>query len=256
MAENDVLLLQQDAGGKFRERTWQPGQALDTPGPMVQLVSREAANTAARLALTGLTKGQVVHQLDEDRLYTYLGGDPSDAGDWIGGAKPSELLEHQILPQFTSAYYTGGTVLTNYAADASGITSTNLKAVWGGRVATSIGSSAFNYCSSLVSADFPLVTSIGNYAFQNCSSLTSVDFPLVTTIGNSAFYYCILLTDLYLIAPLSGLDANALNLSSVTTIHLRPAPNTPAGWTEGVHNIAGKTGVTVVFDWTTYPNRP
>lgn len=42
------------------------------------------------------------------------------------------------------------------------------------------------------------VTSIGNSAFQYCSSLTSVAIPnSVTSIGSNAFYYCESLADVY-----------------------------------------------------------
>ncbi|MBQ2123518.1 MAG: leucine-rich repeat domain-containing protein [Bacteroidaceae bacterium] len=54
---------------------------------------------------------------------------------------------------------------------------------------TSIGFSAFSWCSSLTSVEIPnSVTSIGEYAFYECSSLTSVEIPnSVTSIGLSAF---------------------------------------------------------------------
>ena len=57
---------------------------------------------------------------------------------------------------------------------------------------TSIGQSAFRYCSGLTSVDIPDgVTSIGGSAFEGCSGLTSVDIPDgVTSIGGSAFEGC------------------------------------------------------------------
>ncbi len=55
---------------------------------------------------------------------------------------------------------------------------------------TSIGSSAFEYCTGLTSVTIgDSVTSIGRYAFYECSSLTSVTIPdSVTSIGYNAFY--------------------------------------------------------------------
>ena len=57
---------------------------------------------------------------------------------------------------------------------------------------TSIGESAFFYCSGLTSVTIPnSVTSIGNKAFCGCSGLTSIEIPnSVTSIGERAFYQC------------------------------------------------------------------
>lgn len=54
---------------------------------------------------------------------------------------------------------------------------------------TSIGSSAFAYCSGLTSITIPnSVTSIGYAAFSGCSGLTLITIPnSVTSIGRSAF---------------------------------------------------------------------
>ncbi len=61
---------------------------------------------------------------------------------------------------------------------------------------TSIGSSAFAYCSGLTSVTIPnSVTSIGEYAFAFCTGLTSVTIGnSVTSIGDHAFRDCIGLT--------------------------------------------------------------
>ena len=78
-----------------------------------------------------------------------------------------------------------------------------------------------------------------------------------TTIGEGAFRVCESITDVYLNQPLSSVGSNAFAGCEFSTIHLRPSPNTPAGWTiGGDQTIGGKSGVTVVANWTTYPNPP
>lgn len=61
---------------------------------------------------------------------------------------------------------------------------------------TSIGYSAFQYCSTLTQVTIPnSVTSIGSWAFYSCSALTQVTIPnSVTSIGNYAFESCSALT--------------------------------------------------------------
>ena len=61
---------------------------------------------------------------------------------------------------------------------------------------TSIGTSAFNYCTGLTSITIPnSVTSIGTGAFYECTGLTSIIIPnSVTTIGYYAFGGCESLT--------------------------------------------------------------
>ena len=57
---------------------------------------------------------------------------------------------------------------------------------------TSIGNSAFSYCSSLSSITLPeSLTSIGDFAFKSCRSLTAIIIPEeVTSIGDYAFIGC------------------------------------------------------------------
>jgi len=104
----------------------------------------------------------------------------------------------------------------------------------------------------------PAATSIGGTAFLGCTNLRTISLPAATSIGGDAFRYCTTLTSgVFINAPLSGLNATALTGSSITTIRLRPAPNTPSGWTTGAsQTIKGKSGVTVLSNWTTYPNLP
>lgn len=61
-----------------------------------------------------------------------------------------------------------------------------------GKPVTSIGESAFAYCSSLEKITLPSsVTSIGNFAFLNCFGLTEITIPSsVSSIGSSVFYDC------------------------------------------------------------------
>ena len=64
---------------------------------------------------------------------------------------------------------------------------------------TSIGNSAFAYCSGLTSVTIPdSVTSIGDNTFEGCTRLTSVTIGnSVTSIGDGAFQDCTSLTTAY-----------------------------------------------------------
>ena len=86
---------------------------------------------------------------------------------------------------------------------------------------TSIGYTAFVYCSSLTSVTIPnSVTSIGYGAFEGCSSLTSVTIPnSVTSIESSAFYRCSSLTSVTIPNSVTSIAGGAFSgCSSLTSI--------------------------------------
>ena len=81
-----------------------------------------------------------------------------------------------------------------------------------GELCTSIGDSAFRFCSGLTSITIPdSITSIGKWAFRDCSGLTSVTIGSgVTSIGEAAFYECSHLTSI------TSLAAKAPTITSDT----------------------------------------
>jgi fibronectin type 3 domain-containing protein len=98
-----------------------------------------------------------------------------------------------------NVYYVShyGTVTITGLADNS-ITDLVIPGTIDGLPVTSIGGSAFEGCTGLISITIPdSVTSIGRDAFYGCKSITSIEIPdSVTSIGNSAFWYCESLTSI------------------------------------------------------------
>ena len=87
---------------------------------------------------------------------------------------------------------------------------------------TSIGSNAFQNCSSLTSTSLPdSLMSIGNYAFSGCSSLTSISLPdSLASIESNVFYGCSSLTTVDLPDGLISMGSAFQQCSSLTTINL------------------------------------
>ena len=86
---------------------------------------------------------------------------------------------------------------------------------------TAIGRSAFSDCSSLTGITLPeSVTAIGEDAFSGCSSLISITIPEgVTAIGEYAFYWCSSLTSITIPEGVTAIGEGAFyGCSSLTSI--------------------------------------
>ena len=96
----------------------------------------------------------------------------------------------------------------------------------------------------------PVATSIGDSAFGYCSALTSVSLPMATSIGSDAFYSCSKLTTMYIgtesdtVCTLSNTSAIP---SSVTDIYVPEALvdsyKTATNWSSFASKIKAYTGV-------------
>lgn len=122
---------------------------------------------------------------------------------------------------------------------------------------TSIGSSAFTYCSGLTSVDIPTgVTSIGGGAFWNCNKLTSVTVPdNVTSIGSSAFRNCTGMTSATLGNAVTSIGSNAFtHCDNMQSCNIPSGITTLQSSTFGncgsLRNIQIPSGVTSINYWT------
>ncbi len=126
-----------------------------------------------------------------------------------------------------------GSYSSDYSDEYSGVVNIPESVTYNGMIypVTSIGESAFDYCSGLTSVTIPnSVTSIGTFAFSGCSGLTSVTIPnSVTSIGESAFDYCSDLTEI-------NVDENNTAYSSIDGVLFNKSQ------TELVCYLGGKQG--------------
>ena len=98
---------------------------------------------------------------------------------------------------------------------------------------TSIGNSAFHYCSGLTTVTIPnSVASIGDGAFSGCTGLTSVTIPnSVTSIGQSAFGGCSGLTSVIIGNGVTYIPKLAFSdCSSLTSITIGNSVTSIGDW--------------------------
>jgi len=118
---------------------------------------------------------------------------------------------------------------------------------------TTVGTAAFSFAVDLGEITLPAATSIGEEAFAQCTGLYQVVLPaLGTYLGPFAFQECEILEEVHLNMPLSAVQNTSFQDSSVDTIYIRPAPNTPAGWAFGDSQTIGGRSLSVAA-WTSYP---
>ncbi|MCI6188633.1 MAG: leucine-rich repeat protein [Clostridium sp.] len=102
-------------------------------------------------------------------------------------------------------------------------TDVNIPSKIDGKPVTSIGDSAFIYCTCLTSVTMAdSVTSIGNYAFGHCWSLTNISMSnSLTSIGEGAFCECWSLTNIIIPNSVTSIgDSAFVTCSSLTDIKL------------------------------------
>ena len=101
---------------------------------------------------------------------------------------------------------------------------------------TSIGQSAFRYCTGLTSVTIPnSVTSIGESAFEMCTSLTSLIIPnSVTSIGDFAFFYCYGLTSVTIGNSVTSIGEKAIYRCTGLTVINVDENNTSFSSIDGV----------------------
>ena len=218
--------------------------------------SGTALSSYTLVEYTGISSGShtitIVYRKDgsvnsgDDRGYVLIPKSQESGGESGGGDVDIDTT-YSIM--YTSS---DGNVVTPYKTTVFGANITSNTYVNGQGIitfngaVTSIGSSAFYICTSLLSITIPdSVTSIGNSAFSSCRSLTSVTIGNgVTSIENGTFYNCTSLLSITIPDSVTSIGNQVFyNCSSMTSVTI---PNGITSIGEYVFNGCGSlTSVTI-----------
>lgn len=173
--------------------------------------------------------------------YTFTVTKPAEYGDWLYDADAqtlTRLSDNLTLKNVTASgtsltigkqyiYQSTALDLTGAVTDADGtpytITALGVEAFWNcGSYLTaitlpdgleSIGSYAFNSCTSLTAIEIPSsITSIGTSAFNGCTSLAAVTLPEgLQSIGVAAFRNCSALTSIDIPASVTSIGKSTFD---------------------------------------------
>lgn len=119
----------------------------------------------------------------------------------------------------------GGYVLTHYEGEDANVNipESYNDGIHGSALVVSVGKSAFENCTSVVSIVIPdTITSIGESAFFGCTALASITIPAsVTSLGQRTFYKCASLSEVNLPDTIASIGAwSFYGCSSLKTIVL------------------------------------
>lgn len=167
---------------------------------------------------------------------------PAESGVFFDGASVSASAETYGDYEYK--------ILDNGTVEITKYTGTDEKVVVpstiNGKKVTSIGKSAFFYCTSLTSIAIPnSVTSIGESAFYECKSLTSITLPnTIISIGNGTFSYCKNLKSITIPDSVKSIGEYAFcDCASLTSIKIPDSVTSISDW--AFTTCTGLTSVTI-----------